>query len=250
MKLKDKVSLITGGASGIGEGITKKFCEEGAVVYICDINDETGKRAEEKYSQYGAKFLHLDVSSLDNWKQVVDNIMKEHGRIDVLVNNAGVSNTGTPMEDMDLQRDWYSLIDINLNGNFYGMYTVLPLMKKQKWGSVVNVASVAGLVAQCGVSGYTAAKGGIISLTRAAAVDYGKYFVRCNAICPTATVTPTVQNIFDTMPGVEEAMKAECVIPRLGKPEDIANAVAFAASDEASYLNGQIIAVDGGFIAK
>ncbi len=250
MKLKGKVSIITGGASGIGEGITKKFCEEGAVVYICDINDELGKKAEETYSQYGAKYMHLDISKLDNWKEVVDNILKEQGRIDVLVNNAGVSNTGAPMETMDLQRDWYSLIDINLNGTFYGMYTVLPVMTKQQWGSIVNVASVAGLVAQCGVCGYTAAKGGIISLTRAAAVDYGKYFVRCNTICPTATVTPTVQNIFDTMPGVEDAMKADCVIPRLGKPEDIANAIAFVASDEASYLNGQTIAVDGGFTVK
>ncbi len=247
MRLKNKISLITGGASGIGEGIVRKFVEEGAIVYIGDINDTLGLQLA---NELNATFVHLNVADKDNWKNVIDEIMNKHHHIDVLVNNAGVSNTGMPLEQMDLQRDWYSLIDINLNGNFYGLYHVLPIMKEQKYGSIVNVASVAGLVAQCGVCGYTAAKGGIISLTRAAAVDYGAHNVRCNCICPTTTVTPTVEKIFETMPGIKESLEADCVLPRLGKPEDIANAIAFVASDEASYLNGQIIAVDGGFTAK
>ena len=247
--LKDKVALITGGAAGIGEAIVKKFIEEGSIVYIADINDELGKKAEEKYKESGAKYVHLDISKLENWKEAVAKVVEEQGRIDVLVNNAGVSQSGLPMESMDLERDWYSLININLNGTFYGMYTCIPYMKEHG-GSIVNISSVSSLVAQCGVTGYTAAKGGINSLTRAAAVDYAKYYIRCNAVCPTTTVTPTVERIFDTIAGVKESLAADCVLPRFGKAEDIANAAAFLASDEASYVNGQILPVDGGFTAK
>ncbi|MBQ7875261.1 MAG: SDR family oxidoreductase [Oscillospiraceae bacterium] len=247
--LKDKVVLITGGAAGIGEAVVKKFIDEGSIVYIADINDELGKKAEELYKEKDAKYVHLDISNLENWKEVAAKIIEERGHIDVLVNNAGVSQSGLPMETMDLERDWYSLININLNGTFYGMYTFIPYMK-EKGGSIVNVSSVSSLIAQCGVTGYTAAKGGINALTRAAAVDYAGYSIRCNAVCPTTTVTPTVEKIFDTLEGVKEALEADCVLPRLGKPEDIANAVAFLASDEASYITGQILPVDGGVTAK
>lgn len=247
--LKDKVALITGGVSGIGAGIVKKFIEEGCLVYIGDINDERGLEQELLYKHYQAKFVHLNVTDLENWKKVVSQIVEEKGHIDILVNNAGLSQSGASMEEMDLEKDWYRLIDINLNGQFYGMYTVIPYMK-ENGGSIVNISSVSSLVSQCGVTGYTASKGGINSLTRAAAVEYAKDYIRCNAICPTTTVTPAVEKLFDTIPNIKETLEADCVLPRFGKPEDIANTVAFLASEEASYITGQIIAVDGGFTAK
>ena len=153
------------------------------------------------------------------------------------------------MENMDLNRDWHLLIDIDLNGPFYGMYSVIPHMM-EKGGSIVNISSVSSLVAQCGVTGYTAAKGAINSLTRACAVDYAKYYIRCNAVCPTTTLTPAVAKVFEDIPGVEDMLRADCVLPRFGMPEDIANAVSFLASDEASYITGQVLAVDGGFVSK
>lgn len=252
MRLNKKTALVTGGASGIGEAIVKKLASEGAKVYIADINDDAGTAIKTSILQAGqqADFVHLDVTDAENWKTAVGTVIAQDQRLDILVNGAGLAQTGAPLEEMDLQRDWNLLININLNGTFYGMYTAIPYMKQQNSGSIVNISSVSSLVAQCGVTGYTAAKGGINALTRAAAVDYAPYFVRCNAVCPTTTVTPAVQKIFDTTPGVEDALKAECVMPRLGKPEDIANAVAFLASDEAGYITGQVLAVDGGYTAK
>ena len=252
MRLEGKIALVTGGASGIGEAIVRKLALEGAKVYIADINDEAGNDIKNALLQENFKvdFVHLDVTDSENWKSAVVSAINQDQRLDILVNGAGLAQTGAPLEEMDLKRDWDLLININLNGTFYGMYTVIPYMKQQNSGSIVNISSVSSLVAQCGVTGYTAAKGGINALTRAAAVDYASHFVRCNAVCPTTTVTPAVQKIFDTVPGVEDALKADCVIPRFGKPEDIANTVAFLASDEAGYITGQILAVDGGYTAK
>ena len=247
--LKEKVVLVTGGASGIGEGIVKRFAEEDSIVYIADINDELGLSVKDSYNSDKIKYVHLDITDRENWKDVVAKIVEEQGRIDILVNNAGLACTGAPMEQMDLQRDWYSLVDINLNGTFYGIYTVVPYMK-ENGGSIVNVSSDASLVALCGVTGYTAAKGGINALTRAVGVDFAPYFIRCNAVCPATTVTPAVESLFDIMPGIKEKLEADCIIPRFGYPEDVANAVAFFASEESSYITGQVISVDGGFTVK
>ena len=167
----------------------------------------------------------------------------------LLLNCAGLVQTGAPMEEMDLKRDWDLLININLDGTFYGMYSSISYMK-ENGESIVNISSVSSLVAQCGVTGYTAAKGAINAITRAAAVDYAPQYIRCNAVCPITTITPAVEKIFREMPEVEEAMKKDCVLPRVGLPQDIANAVAFLASDEAGYITGQTIAVDGGYVAK
>ncbi len=246
-RLENKVCLVTGGASGIGEGIVRKLAAEGGFVYICDLNEEKAVSLARELGK--AEFLKLDVTKLDNWNEVVETIIADKGCLDVLVNCAGLAQSGAPMEQMDLERDWNLLIDINLNGPFYGMYTVIPHMK-EKGGSIVNISSVSSLVAQCGITGYTAAKGALNSLTRAAAVDYAKYYIRCNAVCPTTTLTPAVEKIFRENPGVEEMMKADCVLPRFGLPQDIANAVAFLASDEAGYITGQVLAVDGGFVSK
>lgn len=246
-RLENKICLVTGGASGIGEGIVRKLSEEGGIVYIGDLSEENGINLKQQVEN--TEFVKLDVTSLENWKDAVKSIIDKYGRLDVLVNCAGLAQTGAPLETMDLERDWNLLININLNGTFYGMHSVIPVMKKNG-GSIINISSVSSLVAQCGVTGYTAAKGAINSLTRAAAVDYADNYIRCNAVCPTTTVTPAVKKIFEKMPEVEEAMKKDCVLPRFGMPQDIANAVAFLASEEASYITGQILAVDGGYTAR
>ena len=218
-RLDNKVCLVTGGASGIGEGLVRKLVAEGGFVYIGDLNEEKGTALAGELGT--AAFVKLDVTDLDNWKSVAERITAEKGHPDVLVNCAGLAQTGAPMEQMDLKRDWDLLININLNGTFYGLYTFIPCMK-ENGGSIVNISSVSSLVAQCGVTGYTAAKGAINSLTRAAAVDYAQYYIRCNAVCPTTTLTPAVEKIFRENPAVEDLLKADCVLPRFGKPQDIA----------------------------
>lgn len=248
-RLKDKVALVTGGSKGIGEGIVRRFAEEGAIVVIASRNvEESQALADELVGEgWRADARRLDITSLDEWKATGDYIVDEYGRIDVLANNAGVANTGAPMENMDLARDWHMLIDCNLTGTFYGLYTVIPHMVAQGGGSIVNTSSYVASAAIGGVSGYTAAKGGINVLTKAAAADYGEFGVRCNAVSPGATLTPAVEPLFDTMPEVMQGLIDKSIVPRLGTPKDIGDAFVFLASDESSYITGQDLLVDGGF---
>lgn len=248
-RLKDKIALVTGGSKGIGAGISRKFAEEGAVVVIASRNvDESRALADELVSEgYRADAHRLDISSKDEWDAIVKYIIDKYGRIDVLANNAGVASTGAPMEEMSLERDWDMLINCNLTGTFYGLYTVIPHMVEQGGGSIVNTSSYVATVALSGVTGYTAAKGGINALTRAAAADYAKKGVRCNSVSPGATLTPAVAELLETMPDVIDGLVKDCVIPRLGTPEDIANAFVYLASDESSYVTGQNLLVDGGY---
>lgn len=248
-RLKDKVALVTGGSKGIGEGISRRFAEEGAIVIIASRKVEESQALADKLVAEGwrADAHRLDISSLDEWKTIVDYIIGKYGRIDVLANNAGVANTGAPMEDMDLDRDWHMLINCNLTGTFYGLYTVIPHMVKQGGGSIVNTSSYVASAAIGGVSGYTAAKGGINTLTKAAAADYGKHGIRVNSVSPGATLTPAVEPLFETMPDIMQGLIDKSIVPRLGTPTDIGDAFVFLASDEAGYITGADLLVDGGY---
>lgn len=250
--LEGKSIIVTGGANGIGAAIVKTLAERGARVVIADMADEKGAAyADELRGQsHDVVFQHLDVTSLENWEECAQNTKEAFGRIDSLVNCAGLSQTGQLLCDLDLNRDWHLLLNIDLTGPFYGMRTVVPYLRESNGGSIVNIASVAGLVGQCGANGYSAAKGGVIALSKAAAVELANDLIRVNAVCPSVTATDTVKGIFDAMEGVEEMMKADCVYPRFGTPEDIASAVAFMCSDDSSYVTGQVLCVDGGFTAR
>lgn len=251
-RLEDKTIIVTGAANGIGAAIAKRLADEGANVLIVDMADEKGASYAEELAGLGlkVKFHHLDVTNLDNWEEAAQFAVAEFGKIDGLVNCAGLSQTGLPLDQLDVNRDWHLLISIDLTGPFFGMKAVMPYLKENGGGSIVNIASVAGLVGQCGTNGYTAAKGGVIALSKAAAVEFANDWIRVNAICPSVTMSDTVKNIFDSMDGVEDMMKQEAVYPRFGQPEDIANAVCFMLSDEASYVTGQCLCVDGGYTAR
>ncbi len=248
-RMKDKVALVTGGSKGIGEGIVRRFAEEDAIVIIASRKTEESEKlaAELVESGYRTDAHRLDVSSLDEWKTIIDYIIGKYGRIDVLANNAGVAPTGLPMDQMDIERDWHMLINTNLTGTFYGMLSVIPHMVKLGGGAVVNTSSYGAGCAICGANGYTAAKGGINALTRAAAAEYGKNNVRVNAVGPGATLTPAVAELLDTVPDVVDGLIAKNILPRLGTPKDLGDAFVYLASDESSYVTGQFLLVDGGY---
>lgn len=251
-RLSDKCVIVTGGANGIGAAIVEKCVENGAKVMIGDVVDDRGEAyaAELRDKGYEVNFCHLDVTDKESWKACAALTKETFGKLNGLVNCAALSQGCQSFADLDLERDWYRLIDVDLTGPFIGMYTVVPYMREAGGGSIVNIGSVAGLTAQCGTNGYTASKGGMIALTRAAAIEFANDWIRCNCVCPTVTVTENVKKIFETMDGIEEFQAADRAYPRFGMPEDHANATVFMLSEEASYVTGQTLCVDGGYTAK
>jgi NAD(P)-dependent dehydrogenase (short-subunit alcohol dehydrogenase family) len=255
MILKDKVAIITGGASGQGKASAKLFAQEGAKVVFADLNEEGGKAVEKEINDAGfeSHFYKLDVSDEDAVKQLVHDVKNKFGRIDVLFNNAGIGYGAkykmASVVDADT-RDWKAILDINLNSVFYFTKHVLPVMIEQKSGSVINNSSAAGLVGQPGADAYTASKGAIISLTRAWAVTYGQYNIRVNCICPGSIDTPMMNVILESKPEAKEYIPKLSALGRIGKPEEIAHTALFLASEKAGYITGAIIPVDGGFTAR
>ena len=242
-KMDGKVVIITGGASGIGAGMVEVFVEEGAKVIAADINEDALKIASEKENVYGMK---LDVSSDDAWTALVEEVKEKFGKIDVLINNAGVSSEKR-YQDIDLN-DWEFMMKINGFGAFAGMKHVAPIMAEQGSGSIVNISSYTAQIGQ-GFNHYTASKGAVRSLSKAAATQFGKDGVRVNALFPGIIQTPMTEALSDSKALLEQLIKAT-PLQRLGLPEDIAKAALFLASDDSSYITGAEIIIDGGFSAQ
>lgn len=234
-QLQDQVAFITGGASGIGAATATRFAAEGATVVTADIAG-------------GADFT-LDVRDEAAVAQAVASIVETHGRIDVVVNAAGVAGGG-PVHMVEAS-EWDRVIDVNLKGTFNVCKHVCAQMITQKSGSVVNIASIEGIEGTEGGSVYNASKGGVIMLTKSMAIDYGKTGIRVNAVCPGGIKTPLLLGLID-QPGME-TYKAKMLdahkLGRFGEPEEIANAVLFLASSEASFMTGSAMVVDGGMTA-
>jgi len=251
-RLEGKNVIVTGGANGIGAEIVTKCAENGACVMIGDVIDDKGEAhaAELREKGYNVEFMHLDVTNEDDWKAIAAATKDKFGSFNGLVNCAALSCSGAPIESMDLDKDWYRLIAVDLTGPFLGMRTAIPYMKENGGGSIVNIGSVAAFTSQCGANGYTASKGGMVALTRAVAVDYAKDWIRCNCVCPVTTLTENVKQIFEAYPQAEEQERADRVYPRYGLPEDHANCVVFMLSEEAAYVTGQALCCDGGYTAK
>ena len=251
MKLLDKVTIITGGASGIGKATSELFCENGAKVIICNRNRKTGLKLQDELRQkgYDATFIETDVSNEESVKDMVSKVLKTHDRIDVLFNNAGIGRLNekykigslldTPLED------WNAAISINLGSVYLVSKHVLPIMIKQNSGSIINNASIAALIGYPGSDSYVAAKGGIVSLTKAMTIDYGKYNIRVNCICPGLIESPMTEKKLKE-PEIIEKYKS-FPLERMGSSDEVANLVLFLASDDASYVTGSIIPVDGGW---
>ncbi|PVZ10869.1 SDR family NAD(P)-dependent oxidoreductase [Actinomycetospora cinnamomea] len=242
-KLQDKIAIVTGAGQGIGRGIAEKLAAEGATVVVTDINEATAKETADALGG-GAIGLHTDVTSRESVDAMVAQAHQQFGRIDVLVNNAGWDKVG-PFVDSD-PADWDRAIQINLYGVLNTSKAVLPIMAEQGSGSVVNLASDAGRVGSSGEAVYSAAKGGVISFTKTTAREMARHQINANCVCPGPTDTALFASVTQDNPKLRDALIKAIPLRRLAQPADLANAVAFLASDEAAYITGQTLSVSGG----
>jgi 3-oxoacyl-[acyl-carrier protein] reductase len=235
MRLLDKTAIVTGGASGFGEGIVRKFAAEGAQVMVADLNEDL---AREVASEIGSVAQRVDVASNDSMARMAQAAQALWGRVDILVNNAGITHLPKPMEDVD---------EVNAKSVFLAAQHFIPDMKAQKSGVVLNVASTAGLSPRPNLSWYNASKGWMITATKSMAVELAPFGVRVNAICPVAGETPLLASFMgqDT-PEVREKFISSIPLGRFSTPNDMGNAACYLCSDEASMVTGIAMEVDGG----
>ena len=241
--LEGKVAIVTGGSSGLGKATILKFASLGATVINWDINAERGEQLKiELTSQnINAGFYQVNTSDPESVEMAVAQIIKQYGQIDILVNNAGITRDATLIKMTSEQ--WQQVIDVNLTGVFNCTHSVAPHMVEKGYGRIISIASVVGLYGNFGQTNYAAAKAGVIAMTQTWAKELGRKGVNVNAVAPGFIHT----EILDAMPEeVLDKMKSKVPLQRLGKPEDIANINAFLASDEANYIHGATISVDGG----
>ncbi len=240
--LKDKVAIVTGAAQGIGRRIAEELAMRGVKVALSDINEDVVRVATDIGKEEETMYVVVDVSDKDHVEKMVSNVIERWGRVDILVNNAGIYPYKA-LKEMT-EADWDKVIDINLKGMFNCVSGVLQNMREHG-GSIINISSIAGTtVGYNQLAHYSASKAGMSGFTRSAAVELAEDGIRVNAIAPGAIETPTVKEIMDEE--TRQATIASIPLKRLGKPEDIANLVAFLASEESSYITGQLIIIDGG----
>ena len=249
MRLKDKVALITGGTSGIGEATAVLFASEGAEVAITGRNEQRGAAVVERIEQHGghAAFFHADVSIASDCLRAVDETVRAFGRLDILFNNAGVFYAQTALECSE--REWDEQIDINLKGTFLMSKFALPTMIAQRGGIIINNSSGWGIVGGDHAVAYCASKGGVVLMTKAMAIDHGRQGIRVNCICPGDVETPMLPADAKLRGLKWEDYIAGCAnrpLGRVGRAEEIANAVLFLASEESSFMTGAALVVDGG----
>ncbi len=248
MRLKDKVIIVTASTRGIGYSIVEQCAKEGAIVYMAVRNEEKAKELATPLNEKGYRVhvVYNDASKQETYQTMVDKVVEEQGRIDVLVNNFGTSN---PQTDLDIIHtnydDFMSTLDINLASVFKSTQAVLPHMIKQHGGSIVNISSVGGLIPDVSRIGYGVSKDAIIYLTKNIAVQTGEHNVRCNVVLPGMIATEAVSsNMSETF---SHLFLKNTLISRMGEPKEIADAVVYFASDESKYTTGQVLAVSGGF---
>jgi 3alpha(or 20beta)-hydroxysteroid dehydrogenase len=244
LRLQGKVALVTGAAQGIGEGIARKFAAHGATVVIADIQAARGEALALEIGP-AAAFLRLDVCELSEWESAIAEVVRRFGRLDILVNNAGGGAGGAIARES--LSDHERILKLNVTGVWAGIKTVAPAMAAQGGGSIVNISSIDGLAGVAGLSTYVATKHAVTGLTRSLALELGELGIRVNSVHPGVIETPLVK----ASPVQERLRKAIArqPIPRMGRPEEVANAVLFFASDESSYCTGASLVVDGGHLA-
>ncbi len=249
MRLDKKIAVVTGGAAGIGKATAKIFAEQGATVCICDVNKGAGR---ETANELGCTFTKVDVSNRQAVQDWVDEIIEKHKRIDVLINNAGILRDGlfVKVKDGELVKQmteefFDSVVNVNLKGVFNCTQAVTPYMIRQGAGSIVNASSVVGLDGNFGQTNYVATKAGVVGMTKVWARELGRYNIRVNAVAPGMILTDMLLSMPED---VLESFKRRPPLKRLGTPAEVANLYLFLASDEASYISGEVIRVDGGIV--
>jgi len=238
--MKGKVAIVTGGASGIGKAICEKLAWEGVNVVIADLDEEKGLELAE---EIGAEFKYCDVSDRENVENVVKETVEDFGKLDIMVNNAGIGSTNS-IEDMD-EEEWSQIISVDLDGVMYGAKAATPHLKETE-GVILNTASIYGLVGDVGATAYNAAKGGVVNFTRSVADDLAQYNVRVNSICPGFVDTPMTEEALEDE-NFREHVIGNTPLGRVAEPEEIADVAVFLVSDQASYVTGVNMPVDGGW---
>jgi NAD(P)-dependent dehydrogenase (short-subunit alcohol dehydrogenase family) len=250
--LAGKVAVITGGGSGLGRAIASLFSSEGARVAVIDVDRSLGEEAVRAIRDLGgdALFAEAGVSKASDVERAMKTVVQRYGRLDILVNNAGITSKGSVVELSE--ETWDRVIGVNLKGVFLCSKYGIAEMVRTGQGAVVNIASVLGLVGNSSEAAYCASKGGVIALTRAMALDFARFNVRVNCVCPGSILTPMFERLMTDAPDREEALRRNAEkIPmgRVAKPEEVAKMVLYLASDDSSYVTGSVLTIDGGWTA-
>ncbi|WP_428662196.1 SDR family NAD(P)-dependent oxidoreductase [Runella sp.] len=249
---KDQVVIITGGCSGIGRAAAFSFAKEGAKIFLADLSEKAGDDLVEELEKAGAEaaFARIDVTDVEDVERMINDCIQRFGTIHVLINSAGVLGPRARTDRYPAE-EFKRILDVNVMGLFYCMQAVLPHFLSKKSGTIVNIASVAGLSGFSGHIGYSASKHAVVGMTRTAALEMAKHGIRINAICPAFTLTPMLESaIINDETNYLDGLQNAIPMKRFGKPEEIADAVLYAASSASSFMTGQTIVLDGGLLAS
>lgn len=245
MSLEGKIAIVTGSAQGIGRAIAETLARQGADIVVADLDPGRSQETVGTIEKMGRRALNvkLNVADWNDVKAMADRVLKEWGKIDILVNNAGITRDGLILRMKE--EDWNLVLQVNLNGTFFCSKAVLPPMTKQRSGRIVNIASIVGVMGNAGQANYAASKAAVIGLTKTLAREYASRMVTVNAVAPGFIDTTMTQGL---PAEVKETLQKQIPLGRLGQPADVAEAVCFLASDEAGYITGQVLHVNGGML--